>query len=315
MDIHEAVIRDLFRAVSGIVVPAARETPARDLSPADRGITKDRGLTEDKVEISAQARSLNAADEEFNRRVAAATPEESPDGERNSDEGSESASGDSSSHSDSNLTKEEREEVEKLKERDQEVRTHEQAHLAAAGQYAKGGPTYEYERGPDNRRYAVGGEVHIDTSKEGGDPEGTIRKAQVIRRASLSPAEPSAQDRLVASKASKMEAEARQEVAEQRREEVQGKRDHGDVKNPGDLGEVDGDRSETADAEYGDGNVGVNESNEADPKRELDAVGGMARSDPSQIEKRMAVRYLSSVMSSVVSREGGGMGSLVDMFA
>ncbi|HCV24492.1 MAG TPA: catalase [Candidatus Latescibacteria bacterium] len=116
------------------------------------------------------------------------------------------------------LTDEEKAEVDELKDRDREVRQHEQAHMAAAGPYAKGGPSYEYTRGPDGKRYAVGGEVQIDTSKES-DPEATIRKAQQIYRAALAPAEPSSQDRSVASQAKKMEMEARSELREQQDEE------------------------------------------------------------------------------------------------
>ena len=120
------------------------------------------------------------------------------------------------------LSEEEQQQVEKLKARDREVRAHEQAHKAAAGGYATSGPTYEYQSGPDGKRYAVGGEVGIDTSPVSGDPEATIRKAQVIRRAALAPAEPSSQDQRVAAQAARMEAEARQELSKQRMEESQG---------------------------------------------------------------------------------------------
>ena len=51
-----------------------------------------------------------------------------------------------------------------FKQRDSEVRAHEQAHASLGGQYATQ-PEYEYERGPDGRRYAVSGEVSIDISK------------------------------------------------------------------------------------------------------------------------------------------------------
>jgi hypothetical protein len=115
------------------------------------------------------------------------------------------------------LTKEEQEQVEKLKKRDQEVRTHEQAHLSAAGALARGGASYTYQRGPDSKRYAVGGSVQIDTSP-GKTPEETIAKAQQIRRAALAPAEPSSTDRAVAAKAAQMETKARAELAKQRSE-------------------------------------------------------------------------------------------------
>ena len=116
------------------------------------------------------------------------------------------------------LTDEERGEVDELKARDREVRQHEQAHMAAAGPHASGGPSFEYTRGPDGKRYAVGGEVQIDTSRES-EPEATIRKAQQIYRAALAPADPSAQDRHVASSAKKMEMAARQELAKENSEQ------------------------------------------------------------------------------------------------
>jgi hypothetical protein len=54
------------------------------------------------------------------------------------------------------LSEEEQEVVAELKKRDREVREHEQAHLASAGQYARGGAQFEYQTGPDGHRYAVG---------------------------------------------------------------------------------------------------------------------------------------------------------------
>ena len=106
-----------------------------------------------------------------------------------------------------------------LKRRDSEVRRHEQAHLAAAGGYARSGASFQYVTGPDGKRYAVGGEVTIDVSSVPGDPEATIRKAQIVRRAALAPASPSPQDRRVAHDASKMELKARQELARLKKEE------------------------------------------------------------------------------------------------
>ena len=112
------------------------------------------------------------------------------------------------------LTEDQQREVEQLRARDREVRAHEQAHLAAAGQYARGGIQYTYERGPDQRMYAVGGQVSVDTAKVPGDPEATLRKAETLRRAALAPANPSSQDRSVASEMTRMAAEARLEMAE-----------------------------------------------------------------------------------------------------
>ncbi len=115
----------------------------------------------------------------------------------------------------SDLTEEEQQQVSELKSRDREVRSHEQAHLAAAGPHATGGPSYEYQEGPDGQRYAVGGEVGIDTSPVSGDPEATIQKAQQIRAAALAPATPSSQDQAVAAAATQMESQARAELSKQ----------------------------------------------------------------------------------------------------
>jgi len=108
--------------------------------------------------------------------------------------------------------------IRKLAERDREVRAHEQAHQAVGGQYA-GAMSLTYERGPDGKNYAVGGEVPIDTSKVANDPEATLDKAETIRRAALAPAEPSSQDRRVAAQAVQMAVEARAEIQELAREE------------------------------------------------------------------------------------------------
>jgi len=112
-------------------------------------------------------------------------------------------------------TSSEYQELQDIKERDREVRQHEQAHLAAGGSHVRGGASFSYERGPDGRQYAVGGEVQIDTSAVAGDPAATIRKMQAVQRAALAPAEPSVQDRSVAAEAAQTEAEARRELREQ----------------------------------------------------------------------------------------------------
>ena len=133
----------------------------------------------------------------------------------------------SSKQSDPNLAEEElspeqSQAVEKLKKRDQEVKAHEKAHAAAGAGIVQGGATYQYQRGPDGKMYAVGGEVKIDTSPER-DPEDTIRKMQQVRKAALSPTQPSAQDRSVAAQASQIEAEARAELTKKNTEETKDK--------------------------------------------------------------------------------------------
>lgn len=126
----------------------------------------------------------------------------------------------SSSNSDKQLSEEEQKQIDELKSRDREVKTHEQAHIAAGGSYVKGGASYDYQTGPDGKQYAVGGSVNIDTSPVEGDPEATIAKAQVIIKAALAPAEPSGQDQKVASAARQMMSEARKELTSQQNAEM-----------------------------------------------------------------------------------------------
>lgn len=116
------------------------------------------------------------------------------------------------------LTPEEEQQVQELKARDQEVRAHEQAHATVGGPYA-GQPTYEYQEGPDGRRYAVGGEVAIDASPIANNPDATIRKMDIVIRAALAPAEPSPQDRQVAQQAQATRLQAQIEKREQSEQE------------------------------------------------------------------------------------------------
>ncbi len=105
--------------------------------------------------------------------------------------------------------------IAKLKARDQQVRRHEQAHLAAAGGLAVSAASFTYQKGPDGVSYAIGGEVSIDTSP-GRTPEETISRARTIRAAALAPADPSGQDQAVAAQASQMAQEAQRELARQK---------------------------------------------------------------------------------------------------
>lgn len=119
------------------------------------------------------------------------------------------------------LTPEDQRLVDKLVATDRTVRAHERAHLSAGGDLVRGSASFEYQTGPDGKRYAVGGEVSIDTSK-GRTPEETIPKAQRIRAAALAPANPSSQDQHVAAMASRMEMQAQQELTAQRNRDGNG---------------------------------------------------------------------------------------------
>ncbi len=130
-----------------------------------------------------------------------------------------------------NPNSDQQKEVQKLRQRDMEVRTHEAAHLAAAGQYATGGASFQYVKGPDGQRYAVGGEVKIDTSPVKNDPQATVQKARQIRSAALAPANPSGADRAIAAQAARMEMEAQIELA-QKQEETNGYDKNGNKEKP-----------------------------------------------------------------------------------
>jgi len=117
------------------------------------------------------------------------------------------------------LTDSERREVERLKARDREVRDHEQAHVAAGGPYVSA-PSFRFVRGPDGQFYAVGGEVQIDATPVPGNPQATIRKMEIVKRAALAPQKPSAQDRRVAAQAEAQMMRARRQITEMEREEA-----------------------------------------------------------------------------------------------
>lgn len=114
------------------------------------------------------------------------------------------------------LSDEELTTVRALQQRDREVRAHEMAHVAVGGELVLRGAQFEYETGPDGIRYAIGGDVIIDTSPDR-TPEATIEKAQRIRATALAPAEPSPQDRAVAAMATQMALQAQIELAMQQR--------------------------------------------------------------------------------------------------
>lgn len=117
------------------------------------------------------------------------------------------------------FTDKEKSEIAHLRKEDLRVRTHENAHKAAAGNLSNGGPNYDYKMGPDGKRYAVSGHVNIDTAEVPNDPEKSLEKAKIIKAAALAPTEPSPQDIKVARAAAQMEVKARRELAENKTEE------------------------------------------------------------------------------------------------
>ncbi|MBF0433044.1 MAG: hypothetical protein HQK83_17305 [Fibrobacteria bacterium] len=200
-------------ASSGVLRPQRYAAPASNF---EEKVTNSGFFDQDSssVELSEEGKQLANVEEERQYQ-----------GENDKEQSSDT---DTSSQ---NLTEEEKREVEKLKKRDEEVRQHEQAHVAAAGSYARGGPQFEYTRGPDDKEYAIGGHVNIDSGPIPGDPEATIQKARVVKRAALAPGSPSGEDRNVAAQAARMENEARMELSKQQRaggsEEASGSQETG----------------------------------------------------------------------------------------
>ncbi|HID71049.1 MAG TPA: hypothetical protein EYP35_11520 [Desulfobacterales bacterium] len=148
--------------------------------------------------------SLSSEGKKLSQKTASPTADETAYDQSNTPKGPDQQS----------LNAEEQKMLHELKARDIEVRSHEQAHLSAAGQYAAGGASFSYQTGPDGKRYASSGEVPIDMTKEK-TPETTIQKMRTVRRAALAPASPSAADRNIAAQASTKEAQAMKEMQEQ----------------------------------------------------------------------------------------------------
>ncbi|NIB39242.1 catalase [Pseudomaricurvus alkylphenolicus] len=114
--------------------------------------------------------------------------------------------------------RQDQDEIQRLAQRDREVRAHEQAHAAVGGALA-GSPSYTYTRGPDGVSYAIAGEVPISTGAVPGDPQATLENARRVQQAALAPAEPSPQDRQVAAEAARLQQQALAEIAAQARQE------------------------------------------------------------------------------------------------
>jgi len=123
------------------------------------------------------------------------------------------------------LTDDEKRAITELQARDTEVRAHEAAHQAAGGGLT-GGASYTYQKGPDGRMYAIGGEVSIAT-KGGSTPQEAIANARQVQAAAMAPANPSGQDYAVATSAKVMEMKAQQELAKEQQAKMRGEEEYG----------------------------------------------------------------------------------------
>jgi hypothetical protein len=124
--------------------------------------------------------------------------------------------------------------INQLKSRDREVRAHETAHASAGGTLA-GAPQLDFTTGPDGKRYAVSGEVSIDTSKVSGNAQATIDKMRQVRNAALAPANPSSQDLKVAAIASQVASQAQVELNVERNQETQTDKEDKDTSKYGGI--------------------------------------------------------------------------------
>ncbi len=185
------------------------QTSEADASREDSFTLSDRGRAIAELEQPSAVQNEQASVE---KETAERDSEESA---QDQDEANESEAS-SSNDSDPQLTQEEQAIVDELKNTDQKVRTHEQAHAAAGGHNVR----YEYEMGPDGRQYAVAGTTDIEVSAAGNDPDGKAAQARKMRNAALAPADPSGQDMVVAAKASRLEMDAQREKANAELEEM-----------------------------------------------------------------------------------------------
>jgi hypothetical protein len=197
------------RFMSGARAPGAEPASA---ATTDDGASVDAAGKGDSITLSAAAERALEGDQSAPDDGEASGDDEGKDGDKAEGGAKRGADGEP-------LDEDEVREVERLKKRDQEVRTHEQAHQAAGGAHA-GAASYDTETGPDGASYATAGEVPIDTAPVSGNPAATIAKMEQVKRAALAPAEPSAADRAIAAKADQARLKAQRELAEQQAEEA-----------------------------------------------------------------------------------------------
>jgi len=126
------------------------------------------------------------------------------------------------------LSEDEKRVVKELQARDTQVKAHEAAHQS--GGAATGGATFSYQKGPDGKMYAIGGEVPISFHK-GSTPQETIANARAVIASALAPADPSAQDMAVASSATMMMLKAQQELAKEQQDKLNGEKSYNDMQN------------------------------------------------------------------------------------
>jgi len=169
-------------------------------------------------------------------------------------DGSENENSEESSSGIKKLSTAEEVQVSELQARDTEVRAHEAAHIAAGGSAVTGGASFSYQKGPDGKQYAVGGEVPISIG--GSTPQERIDSAQAAQAGALAPSNPSPQDLKVASSAARIEAQARQELAEENSQEVKDRAKNAYEENSTNSS-IDGDTKSTSNTNDGRSKINI----------------------------------------------------------
>jgi hypothetical protein len=101
--------------------------------------------------------------------------------------------------------------IDRLKNRDREVRVHEMSHGTNPELIKIGSAQFDYTIGPDGKAYATGGKVTLSTGSAR-TPEDALAKAGALKKASMAPGEPSSQDFQALNAAVSMELEAENQI-------------------------------------------------------------------------------------------------------
>ncbi len=231
-----------------VVGPTQRTGESSDTSPSSPPDSDDSSESSRRPSIS------NAPNGDRSNQRGITSEREAPVYDENGRLGSESSEESSAS---SELSPAEKRKVQELKRVDSRVRSHEQAHLAAAGSFAQGGISFEFVQGPDGNRYAVGGSVQLDASKAS-TPEETVQKLQRVKQAAMAPADPSPQDLQIAAEASRKLAQAQ---AESSGEGASGENESSGTESSDGSSELTGSESEIGssadDGIEGPGDIGI----------------------------------------------------------
>jgi len=252
------------------------QPPATHQSAAEKGVASERERAKTPAQNNEQIdfENIRKQAEEANNTIS----EEADEGSKNPEQENqnhqsheqESKQTDNKSEHDHG----EQQVINDLKQRDREVRSHEQAH-AATGGATTGAPKYTFEIGPDGKKYAVEGEVSVDLSPVEGNPRATIAKMQKVYAAALAPANPSIQDTRVANSAAQIIAQAQSELLAQQLEDPEQAKELNQNINP--RGTFTGEQS-----------IDENDFDEQ-IRQTLDAQERIAPSRSSEIDKRAVV--------------------------